>query len=95
MIHNFNIILIIFSIALTIDVTNGYNCFDGSKHDDCSCVKGFCNCNSNIQENVRQGLPCRIVNSVDSVSLLLFNRINFAFKSFIYKKRIFWLYKNK
>ena len=59
------IIILISSIVLAIDFTNGYNCFDGSKSDDCSCDnQGFCNCD---KASVRQGLPCNIVNSVDSV----------------------------
>jgi hypothetical protein len=72
MIHNFNIILIIFSIALTIDVTNGYKCFDNSSSTDCSCVTGVCSCSPKTPTNVRQGLSCAIVNSVDSVSLFFF-----------------------
>ena len=71
MIQNLNKILIIFFIASNINVTIGYNCFDDSNDDDCFCDNGFCNCNSNTPTNVRQGLSCTIVNSVDSVSVLL------------------------
>ena len=71
MIQNLKIILIIFFIGSSIDFTNGYNCYDDSKSDDCSCVTGVCSCTPKTPTNVRQGLPCSIVNYVDSVSLII------------------------
>ena len=73
MIQNLKRTLIIFFFAYTIDFTNEYNCFDGSVSTDCSCVTGVCDCTpkkpTTSYINVRQGLSCSIVNSVDSVRI--------------------------
>ena len=63
-------------ICIHIYNVNGYNCFDGTTHSDCTCSTGTsgaigtCNCAPSSPANVRQGQPCAYdtANAVDSVS---------------------------
>ena len=73
MFHNLKKILFMLFIVYKFDFSNEYNCFDGSdSKNSCGCSNGYCNCNV---LSVRQGIPCKIVGSIDSVSF--FNLFNF------------------
>ncbi len=60
-------------VCILINYVNGYNCFDGTTHSDCTCSTGTsgaigtCICSPT---SVRQGQLCAydLVNAVDSVS---------------------------
>ena len=72
-------LIILFNLFVRIHIVygDGYECFDGSKSDDCACSTGksgaigTCNCATKTPTNVRQNQTCAydLVNEVDSVSV--------------------------
>ncbi len=77
MIFNSNLFIIFHScICIHVNYVNGYDCFDGTTHSDCTCSTGTsgaigtCICQSRLPANVRQGQPCAKDNGVDSVSYI-------------------------
>ena len=85
MIFNLKTTLIIFLFVIITDFSNGFKCFDDSdSKNDCSCLNGYCSCTG---LSVRNGIPCNVIGSIDSVG--------FYYLENIIKKGVFYSIGNR